>query len=53
MSIKGRAVLAPVSKFIIVLTACQAFMGPDKLSSLVTTLLNRTSLLQGSFMEGK
>jgi hypothetical protein len=53
VSIKDRAILASVSKFRIILTACRAFMGPDNSSSLVTTLSNRTSLLQGGFMEGE
>jgi hypothetical protein len=53
VSIKDCAVLASVSKFRIVLTARRAFMGSDKLSSLVTTLSNHTSLLQGVFMEGE
>jgi hypothetical protein len=50
MSIKDRAVLASMSKFRIVLATCRAFMGIDKLSSLVTSLLNRASLLQGDFI---
>jgi hypothetical protein len=29
------------------------FVGPDKSSSLLTILLNHTSLLQGGFMEGE
>jgi hypothetical protein len=45
MSIKDRAILALVSKFRIVLTACRSFMGPGKPSNLVTTLSNHTSLL--------
>jgi hypothetical protein len=53
VSIKDRVILAPVSKFRIVLTACWAFMGLDKPSSVVATLLNHTSLLQGGFMEGE
>jgi hypothetical protein len=52
VSIKDSAALTPMNKFRIILTTCGAFMGEDKLSSLVTTLLKRTSLLQGSFMEG-
>jgi hypothetical protein len=35
VSIKDRAILAMVSKYIIVLTAYWAFLGPDKPSSLV------------------
>jgi hypothetical protein len=50
MSIKDRAVLASMSKFRIVLATCRAFMGIDKLSSLVTSLLNHASLLQGDFI---
>jgi hypothetical protein len=53
VSIKDRAILSTVSKFRMVLTACHAFMGPDKPSNFVTTLLNHTSLLQGNFMEGE
>jgi hypothetical protein len=53
VSIKDHAVLGPVSKFRIVLTAYRCFMGPDKLTNLVTTLSNHTSLLQGGFMEGE
>jgi hypothetical protein len=53
MLIKDHAVLAPVNKFRIVQTACRAFMGPDKPSSLVTTLSNRNSLIQGDFVEGE
>jgi hypothetical protein len=30
-----------------------SFMGPGKPSSLVTTLLNRTSLLRGGLLEGE
>jgi hypothetical protein len=52
MSIMDYGILASVSKFRIVLTACQAFIGSDKLSILVTNLSNHTSLLQGGFMEG-
>jgi hypothetical protein len=40
-----------MSKFRIVLIACQTFMESDKPSSLVTIMLNRTTLLQGSSME--
>jgi hypothetical protein len=50
VSINDRAVLAPVSKFRIVLTVCQAFMGSDKPSSLVTILSNYTSL---DYIEGE
>jgi hypothetical protein len=39
--IKGRVVLAPVSKFRIVLTACRDFMGANKPSSI--ELLCRTT----------
>jgi hypothetical protein len=53
VSIRDRAFLASVSKFRIVLTECQVFIGPDKLSSLVTILSNCTSLLQGSFIGGE
>jgi hypothetical protein len=53
MSMKVRAILALVSKFRTVLTACRPFMGSGKPSSLVTTLLNRTSMLQGGSMDGK
>jgi hypothetical protein len=42
-----------MGKFRIVLTAYQAFMGPYKLSSLVTILSNHTSLLQGGFSVGQ
>jgi hypothetical protein len=35
-------------------TNCMSdFIGFDKLSNLVTTLLNHASLLQGGFMEGE
>jgi hypothetical protein len=53
VSIKDHIILTLVSKFRIVLTACRAFLGPDKPSSLVTTLSNLTSLYQGGFMEGE
>jgi hypothetical protein len=53
VSIKDHAILTPVSKFRIVLTTCRAFMGSNKLSSLVTTLSNCTSLLYGGLMEGE
>jgi hypothetical protein len=53
VSIKEIAILALVSKFRTILTACQVFMGLGKPSSLVTTLLNHTSLLQGGSIEGK
>jgi hypothetical protein len=53
MSIKDHAVLTTMSKFRIILTAYRTFMESDKSSSLVTTLLNCISLLQGDFMEGE
>jgi hypothetical protein len=45
MSIKDRAVLVLMSKFRIVLITYWAFMGTDKPSDLVNTLLKCTSLL--------